>query len=92
MPLSPFFFVKIGHPTPSRKMLVMISDRVPLVITSNCEKKKSSMLSLEEVSAITYKLGEFSFIFAMMSFFLSQNLMKSAVDFLGREYLFSLHD
>jgi len=50
------------------------------------------MLSLEEVSAITYKLGEFSFIFAMMSFFLSQNLMKSAVDFLGREYLFSLHD
>jgi len=50
------------------------------------------MLSLEEVSAITYTLGEFSFIFAMMSFFLSQNLMKSAVDFLGREYLFSLHD
>jgi hypothetical protein len=27
------------------------------------------MLSLEEVSAITYTLGEFSFIFAMMSFF-----------------------
>jgi len=34
------FFLKIGHPTPSRKMLILISDWMPLVITSNFEKKK----------------------------------------------------